>query len=180
MSKDSCDLANLEPLLRPRGNGSNPKATVTLTATDPYGASASVKGNFILTAYSGAGGVPACPELESASLDGTTLSLSYRGAAYNTPSGLSSSEFTVTVDGRAVTPSSVSVGMSTTNTENTVRTTPVTLTLPETAWAGDTVTREPPTGRLPDDGLRQGLPGDGERDQQPSDGHRGGRGPADE
>ena len=56
--RTTCELANLEPLLTPRGSGSDPVFVATLTATDPYGESASIKGRYLLTNYFNDDGVP--------------------------------------------------------------------------------------------------------------------------
>ncbi|MYE13318.1 MAG: hypothetical protein F4X99_17030 [Gammaproteobacteria bacterium] len=131
--KDDCELANLDPQIL-----ADHTTTVTLTATDPYGATATWTRGFFVSPAS-AGGDTVCPRLTAAAVDGKTLTLTYEGSTGGAaPSGLSASEFTVTVDGEAVKPTAVSVGSSTTS--GTKRTTPVTLTLPESVGGGQTAT----------------------------------------
>ena len=69
---------------------------------------------------------------------------------------MSASEFTVTVNGRALTPSAVSVGSGTESGD--VLTTPVTLTLPEAAWGGDTVTVSHRPGASPTSAFFRDFP----------------------
>ena len=146
MHKGACALANLDPPIR-----GNHTTTVTYRATDPYGATSDpVTLNYVMNLPSNQ-----CPEITGASVDGTALVLTFtiniiadsEGDRTITPSGLTASEFTVTADGEDVDVSSVSIGSSTDTAG--VRSVPVTLTLAESVWAGQTAkVSHLPTGTL--------------------------------
>ena len=132
-SKTNCELSNLDPPVN-RGDF----VVATLTASDPAGATARITRRF------GAGSTVAnemgdllCPDLQSASVTDTTLTLSYRGNISERGVAVSASEFAVTVDGREVAVESAMTGTAT-ETGNW-RTTPVTLVLAEAVGLGQNV-----------------------------------------
>ena len=132
--KGTCALKALVPAV-PASHTS----VVTLTATDPFGASASITRKFVMNWDSGL-----CPEITAAQVDGRTLTLTFErtGSLARTWS-LSASEFTVKAGAAggtktAVTVNSVSVGAETTAGGKT--TTPVTLTLAERVPQGHEAT----------------------------------------
>ena len=126
----ACTVMNLDPQVVP---GSH-TTTLTMKAADPYGESTSVGLNFTFT-----GSAQDCPALTGTpGVRGVALALVYEGVSDANVRGLSASDFTVTVDGTAVTPTAVSVG--TKSSSGATRTTPVTLTLPSRVRRGQTVT----------------------------------------
>ena len=127
---DNCVLMNLDPPAVPGDHN----AVLTMTAADPYGESASVDLNYLMT-----GGADVCPRLTGTpGVRGAVLALVYYASNPRTAQGLLASDFTVRVDGTAVTPTAVSIGAPT-NSGDT-RTTPVTLMLPQRVRPGQTVT----------------------------------------
>ncbi|MCE2518359.1 MAG: hypothetical protein J4G15_00815 [Alphaproteobacteria bacterium] len=148
--KPTCELANLDPPILGSSDYQNHITVFTLTATDPYGASVSVKRRYKTSSTAAAvGGIalPPCNVAKSFAVDGDTLTLTYEGSsAAADPSGLKASQYTVKVNGKAVTPTAFAVGTTTDVPATTTppapakKTTPVTLTLPDAVWAGDTVT----------------------------------------
>ena len=118
-AKGHCELQHLTPPLP----ASPYDAVVTLTATDPHGATAQALVTFRV-AY-------ACPVLESATVNGPTLRLTY-SVPLDTASTPAAGDFTVKVDGAAVSlATSNAVAMSRRG---------VTLTLAAAVSAGQAVT----------------------------------------
>ena len=150
-SKDSCALANLEPPLPlvPTATPPSPQTTVTLTATDPSGATARLTRRFILASHSDADGL-FCPALESAAVTDRTLTLTYKGGSAFPPSGLSASEFEVQVNDEVVALADTNpVMIGTPTTSGSRVTTDVTLTLARPAGRGLGVTASHTPGAAP-------------------------------
>ncbi len=120
MARSTCALANLSPPVT-----SNLEVTLTVTATDPDGASVSVTGVFNV-------GLPTagCPSFSSAGVSGTTLAIALDGNAIGGTPG--ADEFEVKVGGTAV-------ALAATNPVAVSGRT-VTLTLAAAPAAGQTVT----------------------------------------
>ena len=90
-AKTGCALQHLEPPLP----GHPYDAVVTLTATDPHGATAQVMVTFRVDYV-------ACPVLQSATVNGATLRLTYSHPLTITTSEPAEGDFVVKVDGTAV------------------------------------------------------------------------------
>ena len=133
--KTDCSLKNVKPALP-----TSFVTVVTVTATDPTGAAGHV--DIRLTTDTG----NACPELTAAAVTDRTLTLTYEGSGDGMGghgkvlSGLSASDFEVTVAGHVVPLADtdpVTIGEPTTSGGTT--TTPVTLMLAQAVGAGQDV-----------------------------------------
>ena len=128
--KSNCAIKALSPTV-----ADNHVTTVTLTVTDPYGESASATRQYRSNYAS-----RFCPELKSAGVRGTALTLTYEHPSEsNLPSGLTKAEFTVKVGATEVAVTGISAGTVTTvgTGDAAKKNKPFTLTLAEAVWAGD-------------------------------------------
>ena len=148
-AKTACALASLDP-----PESGTYDTVVTMTATDPDGATAQVSATFRTNPATFA-----CPSLSTATVDGATLTMAFNGAlapsyklvpANGVFEALTAGQFEVEVDGAAVSlADAVSVSGDAIRADNLRGPDTISLTLAEAVTAGQTVTVSYTPGNYP-------------------------------